>query len=152
MGRNGGSNMFFIGTYNYNLDDKNRLTMPSKLREQLGVKVYVTLGLDKCLAIYPVETFEEKVKEISSLNSNDPQIRKFKRTFFGNSYLCEIDKQGRIQLSKDLLGKCFITKDVVITGADDCVEVWDKERYLALEEENESSYEENAARIASIGE
>ena len=64
MGRNGGSNMFFIGTYNYNLDDKNRLTMPSKLREQLGAKVYVTLGLDKCLAIYPVETFE-KIEEVS---------------------------------------------------------------------------------------
>ncbi len=144
--------MFFIGTYNYNLDDKNRLTMPSKLRDQLGLKVYVSLGLDKCLAIYPVETFEEKVKVISSLNSNDPQVRKFKRTFFANSYLCEIDKQGRIQLSKDLLEKCSIVKDVVITGSDDCVEVWDREKYLAQEEENESTYEENAARIASLGE
>lgn len=152
MGRNGESIMFFIGTYNYNLDDKNRLTMPSKLRDQLGLKVYVSLGLDKCLAIYPVETFEEKVKVISSLNSNDPQVRKFKRTFFANSYLCEIDKQGRIQLSKDLLEKCSIVKDVVITGSDDCVEVWDREKYLAQEEENESTYEENAARIASLGE
>lgn len=144
--------MFFIGTYNYNLDDKNRLTMPSKLREQLGVKVYVTLGLDKCLAIYPIETFEEKVKEISSLNSNDPQIRQYKRIFFGNSYLCDIDKQGRIQLSKDLLEKCSIVKDVVISGSDNCVEVWDKEKYLALEEEYESLYESNAAKIANLGE
>ena len=144
--------MFFIGTYNYNLDDKNRLTMPSKLREDLGVKVYVTLGLDKCLAIYPVETFEKIVSKISSLNSNDPRVRAYKRTFFANSYLCDIDKQGRIQLSKDLLGKCSITKDVVITGAEDCVEVWDKERYASLEEQYEVSYEDNAALMIGQGE
>ena len=144
--------MFFIGTYNYNLDDKIRLTMPSKLREDLGVKVYVTLGLDKCLAIYPVETFEKIVSKISSLNSNDPRVRAYKRTFFANSYLCDIDKQGRIQLSKDLLGKCSITKDVVITGAEDCVEVWDKERYASLEEQYEVSYEDNAALMIGQGE
>ena len=144
--------MFFIGTYNYNLDDKNRLTMPSKLREQLGAKVYVTLGLDKCLAIYPVETFEKIVTRISSLNSNDPKVRAYKRTFFANSYLCDIDKQGRIQLSKDLLTKCFIVKDVVITGSEDCVEVWDKERYNALESEYETTYEDNAATMVKQGE
>lgn len=144
--------MFFIGTYNYNLDDKNRLTMPSKLREQLGAKVYVTLGLDKCLAIYPVETFEKIVSRISSLDSNDPKVRGYKRIFFANSYLCEIDKQGRIQLSKDLLAKCSIVKDVVITGSEDCVEVWDKEKYNALEEVYESSYEDNAATMVKQGE
>ena len=144
--------MFFIGTYNYNLDDKNRLTMPSKLREQLGSRVYVSLGLDKCLAIYPVETFEKIVSRISSLNSNDPKVRGYKRTFFANSYLCDIDKQGRIQLSKDLLQKCSIVKDVVITGSENCVEVWDRERYASLEEENESAYEDNASNIMFVGE
>lgn len=144
--------MFFIGTYNYNLDDKNRLTMPSKLREQLGAKVYVSLGLDKCLAIYPIETFEKIVSRISSQNSNDPRVRAYKRTFFANSYLCEIDKQGRIQLSKDLLQKCSIVKDVVITGSEDCVEVWDREKYQTLETENEMAYEENAANIIFQGE
>lgn len=139
--------MFFIGTYYYNLDDKNRLTMPSKLRDQLGVKVYVSLGLDKCLAIYPVETFEKIVAKMSSQNSNDPRVRAYKRTFFANSYLCDIDKQGRIQLTKDSLAKCSIIKDVVITGAENCVEVWDRERYKALEEQNESTYEDNAAQI-----
>lgn len=144
--------MFFIGTYNYNLDDKNRLTMPSKLREQLGMKVYVSLGLDKCLAIYPVEAFEKIVEKISSQNSNDPKVRAYKRTFFANSYQCEIDKQGRIQLTKDSLAKCSIVRDVVIIGADNCVEVWDRERYKALEEQNELDYEENALNILFQGE
>ena len=139
--------MFFIGTYNHSLDEKSRVIMPSKLREQLGTRVYISLGLDKCLAVYPVETFERLVAKMSSQNSNDPKVRSYKRTFFANSYLCEIDKQGRIQLTKESLEKCSIKKDVIIIGADDKVEIWDKERYLTLEEENESSYEENAENI-----
>ena len=99
--RSGGNTMFFIGTYNHSLDEKSRVIMPSKLREQLGARVYINLGLDKCLAVYPVETFENIVAKMSSQNSNDPKVRFFKRTFFASSYLCEIDKQGRIQLTKE---------------------------------------------------
>ena len=139
--------MFFIGTYNHSLDEKSRVIMPSKLREQLGARVYINLGLDKCLAVYPVETFENIVAKMSSQNSNDPKVRFFKRTFFASSYLCEIDKQGRIQLTKESLEKCGITKDVVIIGADDKIEIWDRERYKAFELENESAYEENAANL-----
>lgn len=139
--------MFFIGTYYYNLDDKNRLTMPSKLRDDLGSKVYVNLGLDKCLSVYPVQVFEEMVKRISSQNSLNPQVRAYKRTFFANSFLCEIDKQGRIQLTKEALEKCSITKDVVIIGSEDHVEIWDREKYKVLSEENERLYEENASNL-----
>ena len=145
--RSGGNTMFFIGTYNHSLDEKSRVIMPSKLREQLGARVYINLGLDKCLAVYPVETFENIVAKMSSQNSNDPKVRFFKRTFFASSYLCEIDKQGRIQLTKESLEKCGITKDVVIIGADDKIEIWDRERYKAFELENESAYEENAANL-----
>ena len=145
--RSGGISMFFIGTYNHSLDEKSRVIMPSKLREQLGARVYINLGLDKCLAVYPVETFENIVAKMSSQNSNDPKVRFFKRTFFASSYLCEIDKQGRIQLTKESLEKCGITKDVVIIGADDKIEIWDRERYKAFELENESAYEENAANL-----
>lgn len=139
--------MFFIGTYNHSLDDKSRVILPSKLRDQLGTRVYINLGLDKCLAVYPVETFEKMVTQMSSQSLLNPQIRQYKRTFFANSYECIIDKQGRIQLTKESLEKCSIKKDVVIIGIDDHVEIWDKERYLSIEEENEASYEENAAKL-----
>lgn len=139
--------MFFIGTYIHNIDEKARLIMPSKLRDKLGGTVYVSLGLDKCLAVYPEEIFEEKAKQLSSLNSMNAENRAYKRTFFSNSYQCDIDKQGRIQLTKESLEKVGIKKDVIIIGVEDHIEIWDREKFYQIEEESEASYEENAAKI-----
>ena len=139
--------MFFFGTYNHNLDDKSRLTLPSKLREKLGGTVYITLGLDKCLYIYPEETFNKLAEELSKYSDFNQDTRGYKRTFFSNSYPCDVDKQGRIQLTKDSLEKCNIKKDVMIIGVEDHIEIWDKERFYQMEEENEAAYENNAAKI-----
>ena len=85
-GEKWGRVMFFIGTYNHNLDEKNRVTLPSKLREKLGPTVYITLGLDKCLAIYPEETFVQIASNLSKASSLENDNRGYKRTFFANSY------------------------------------------------------------------
>ena len=61
--------MFFIGTYNHSLDEKSRVILPSKLREKLGGTVYITLGLDKCLAVYPEETFENIAAKLSAVTA-----------------------------------------------------------------------------------
>ncbi len=143
----GVTSMFFIGTYYHSLDEKSRVTLPSKLREKLGSSVYVNLGLDKCLAIYPEETFIKLADEISAKSSLNPQIRNYKRVFFANSFQCDIDKQGRIQLTKESKEKCSIDKEVVIIGIDDHIEIWDKEKFAKMEEENETAYEENASSL-----
>lgn len=139
--------MFFIGTYNHSLDEKNRVTMPSKLREKLGAKVYITLGLDKCLAVYPEETFMSIASNLSHASSLQNENRGYKRTFFANSYECDVDKQGRIQLSKELCEKCLVKKDVVVIGVDDHIEIWDRQQYNEMSEVNDNKYEEYASRI-----
>ena len=141
--------MFFIGTYNHSLDEKNRVILPSKLRERdkLGKKVYITLGLDKCLALYPEETFYQIATNLSRASSLQDDNRGYKRTFFSNSYECEIDGHGRIQLARELCDKCSIKKDVVIIGVDDHVEIWDKTQYQSVSEINDSNYEANASKI-----
>lgn len=139
--------MFFIGKYNHNLDDKNRLIMPSKLRDKLGAVVYITRGLDKCLAVYPAEVFQKQVEELSKYSSFNPQNRSYTRTFFSNSYECEIDKQGRIQLTKDSLDKVGISKDVVIIGNNDHVEIWDTNEFKGVSSEGEDNFELNASKI-----
>lgn len=146
-GRKGGKIMFFIGTYNHSLDEKNRVTMPSKLREKLGAKVYITLGLDKCLAVYPDETFMAIASNLSRASSLQNENRGYKRTFFANSYECDVDKQGRIQLSKELCEKCLVKKDVVVIGVDDHIEIWDRQQYNEMSEVNDDKYEEYASRI-----
>ena len=147
--------MFFIGTYNHSLDEKSRVILPSKLREKLGGTVYITLGLDKCLAVYPEETFENIAAKLSKISDYQSDNRGYKRTFFSNSYQCDVDKQGRIQLTKDSLDKCFIKKDVVIIGIDDHVEIWDREHYEEMSrtykgEEYYSNLEEGIGKAMDV--
>ena len=101
--------MFFIGTYNYNLDDKNRLTMPSKLREQLGGKVYVTLGLDKCLAIYRCKTRDEAI---------DSYAKYFDLMYGGNlKFTNAIDEiYNKYKRGEDVYLGCFCPKSVRCHG------------------------------------
>jgi MraZ protein len=138
---------FFIGTYHHNLDEKNRFILPSKLREKLGGTIYVTLGLDKCLTVYPEETYMKLAENLNNASFMHEDNRNYKRTFFGNSYELTLDKQGRVTLDKNLCLKVGITKEIVVVGVQDHVEVWDKERYERMEEANDASYEDNAARV-----
>lgn len=139
--------MFFIGKYFHNIDEKGRLILPSKLRDKFGSVVYCTLGLEKCLALYPEEGFMHIVKQLQELSYLQKDKRDYKRTFFSNSCECEIDKQGRILLPKDGLNKTYIQKEVIIVGVDDHVEIWDKTRYEEIEKTNDDNYEENASNI-----
>lgn len=139
--------MFFIGKYYHNLDDKSRIILPSKLRDKLGSTVYCTLGLDKCIAIYPEESFLAIVQNLSQLSNLQKDQREYKRAFFANSIECEIDKQGRIQLTKEALEKVGITKECVIIGIEDHVELWDKQKYLDVEANDDANYEVNAAHV-----
>lgn len=143
--------MFFIGTYNHSLDEKNRVILPSKLRDKLCDKdnptIYVTLGLDKCIAIYPAETYEAIASRLSKASSLEGDNRGYKRTFFSNSYDITVDRQGRVPLSKELCSKCSVKRDVVIIGVDDHVEIWDRDLYAAMSEQNDENYESYASRI-----
>ena len=143
--------MFFIGTYNHSLDEKNRVILPSKLRDKLCDKdnptIYVTLGLDKCIAIYPAETYEAIASRLSKASSLEGDNRGYKRTFFSNSYDITVDRQGRVPLSKELCAKCSVKRDVVIIGVDDHVEIWDRDLYAAMSEQNDENYESYASRI-----
>lgn len=146
-GRKWGEKMFLIGTYYHNLDEKNRVTLPSKLREKLGATVFITYGLDGCVTLYPEETYNQIASSLRNASSFEDGNRKYKRIFFGYSYECDVDKQGRIQLKPMLCDKCSIKKDVVIMGVDDHVEIWDVTLFESMSEENESNYEANASRI-----
>jgi MraZ protein len=139
--------MFFIGTYYHNLDEKSRFILPSKLREKLGGTVYVTLGLDKCLTIYPEETYMKLASDLSKASFMQSDNRNYKRTFFGNSYELTLDKQGRVTLDRNLCSKVGISKEIVVVGVEDHVEVWDKDKYESMEEANDASYEDNASRV-----
>lgn len=141
--------MMFMGEYNHTVDEKGRLIVPSRFREQLGDEFVVTKGLDGCLFIYPEEEWdriEEKFREVP-LTTQD--ARKFARFFFAGAATCEIDKQGRILLPQVLRTHADITKDAVLVGVLNRVEIWSKERW-----ESESSFDDMnqiAEHMAELG-
>ena len=117
----------FIGEYEHNLDTKGRVTMPAKLREDIGDSFIVTKGLDGCLFAYSQTewtNFEEKLKSLPLTNKN---ARDFVRFFLSGAIECEIDKQGRFLIPGNLRTYAKLEKEVVIIGVGTRIEIWNKE-------------------------
>ena len=140
--------MFFFGTFRHNLDDKARCTIPTSFRDQLGKVVYGTKGLDNCINIYPEETFMKICNSNSTLNDFNSAERQFKRLFFSTSFKYEVDKSGRITLSKNHLQIAGINKDIVIVGNNDHIEIWDKDIFEKIDALQNEEFESNAQLIA----
>ena len=139
----------FMGEYNHSIDQKGRLIVPSKFREQLGNEFVVTKGLDGCLFVYSNEEWqriEEKFREIP-LTTKD--ARKFSRFFFAGAATCEVDKQGRILLPSNLREYAAIEKEVVSVGVLSRVEIWRKDRWS--ENGDYDDMDEIAEHMAELG-
>ena len=138
-----------LGEHEHSLDDKNRLTLPAKLREQLGDSVVITLGMDGCLYVYARDSFEELAARINALDSLSADARRMRRHFFGNATSGELDKQGRVVIPALLLDKESIGREVTVTGVGDHLEIWDRAKWRATLHESEGSAEDVAERLAN---
>ena len=120
-----------MGTCYHNIDVKGRLNFPTKLREILGSTFYVTKGLDQpCLTIYSELEWEKLSKKIANLpEAKGGQLR---RWLFSGAGMLVPDKQGRVVIPQDLRTFAGLEKDVVIIGADNKAEIWDKSRWESL--------------------
>lgn len=121
-----------FGRYDHAVDEKGRIFVPSKLKEELGETFYVTLGLDKCLSVYTQTGWDEILRKFNEL----PISRSTKMRFlFANAYRCEPDKQGRFLLPAELRKYADIHDSVTFIGQGSRAEIWDTAAYRALEEE-----------------
>lgn len=127
----------FIGQYSHSIDEKGRLIIPSKYREQLGREFVMTKGADGCLSAYPFDEWkkiEERVKEMS-LGSKEG--RRFMRVFFSSASVLELDKQGRAVIPAALREFAQLKKDVELVGNVNRVEVWDRTKWNEYLEESD---------------
>lgn len=134
-----------MGNYTFSVDEKGRVVIPSKFRDIIGPKIYVTLGFDRCISVYSETEFNKLADLVSSKSDFDPKAREFKRVFFRHSTEVEIDKQGRIALPKALMQLVNVTKEVYVNGSFNHIEIWDKDTFAKKELEQLEHYEENAA-------
>ena len=134
----------YFGSFAHNLDEKGRLMIPRKMREELGYKVYIMKGYEGSLSLYNEERYQKLVEEFSRLSFNQSKVRDYLRLQFASTYEMEVDKLGRVQIPTALLTKYNISKEVLVLGIGDHIEVWDKAKY----EEYENGIRDEFERIA----
>ncbi len=137
----------FFGNYVHNFDDKGRLVIPSKMRDQLGSKAYILKGFDGALSIYREDDFLKLVEELKKLPFHKKSARGYLRTQIASVCELDIDRQGRALIPTSLLNKYNIGKEVAIVGALDHIEVWDKAAYEAYDKEMNDNFEDNAEAL-----
>ncbi len=120
----------FMGEYNHSIDQKGRIIVPAKFREELGEEFVMTLGLDGCLFVYPNSEWETFVEQLKKLPGNR-EVRQLQRYFLAGATNCELDKQGRILIPVKLREHAKLEKEVVFVGVLGKIEVWSKERWDA---------------------
>ena len=131
----GGGNML-IGEYHHSIDEKGRLIIPSKFREDIGNSFVVTRGLDGCLFVYSLIEWEKIVSKLKKLPFTKKDARIFMRFLLAGATVCEFDKQGRINLVNSLIEYADLKKECVIIGVNDRLEIWSLDKYNNLMNEN----------------
>ena len=137
----------YFGSFTHNLDEKGRLMIPRKMREELGYKVYIMKGFEGSLSLYNEERYQKLVEEFSRLSFNQSKVRDYLRLQFASTYEMEVDKLGRVQIPTALLTKYNISKEVLVLGIGDHIEVWDKAKYEEYENGIKDEFESIAENI-----
>ena len=137
----------FMGEYQHNLDDKSRLVIPSVFRASLGNDFVITRGLEKCLYIYSKSEWNKIVAKLDTLPFTKKDVRTFIRGFFSGANSCTLDKSGRVVLAPYLLEYANITKDCIIIGANDRIEIWDRQNWNEFMNENANKLSDIAENL-----
>lgn len=141
----------FMGEYQHNIDAKGRIIVPSRFRDELGESFVVTKGLDKCLFVYPLGEWKKLEEKLRLLPLTSMDARKFVRYFFAGAVECEVDSQGRIVIPQNLRSYASLEKQIVSIGVADRVEIWNKEKWEAYNDEENFVDNELAAKMAEYG-
>ena len=138
-----------LGEHEHALDDKNRLTLPARQRDQLGDRVVVTRGLDGCLYVYAAAEWAKLAERVGTLDPLSREARTMQRFFFASGMEAELDKQGRVGIPGALLEHAKLGRDVVVAGVHDHLEIWDRVAWRLELAEVEGSAEHVAERLAT---
>jgi MraZ protein len=137
----------FLGTHAPRLDDKGRLILPAKFREQLAAGIVLTRGQERCLYAFPMREFEEMHTRLRQAPVTSKQARDYLRVFLSGAADEVPDKQGRITIPPALRKYAGLSRDLAVIGAGTRIEIWDAaawETYLA---EQEQAFAETAEEV-----
>ena len=126
--------MLLTGTHPRTLDDKKRLVLPKRIREQVGdvTQLFVTPGPDQSLWIYTKDELERLSAKLDQTPATDAEARVFRRLFFAQMEAVEIDRTGRILVPERLVQFAGLEHEVVLLGVRDHLELWDSQRWATF--------------------
>ncbi len=130
-----------LGTHSYALDPKGRVSLPARFREAFADGCWLTIGQDNCLYVFPRTEWERRAAEVGSPLLSDAAGRAYGRMFFGKAHEAELDSQGRVTIPGRLREEVGITKDVIVLGVMDRMEIWDRAAYDRYEETFGGAYQ-----------
>ena len=136
-----------MGEYHHNIDEKNRLIIPSKFRYELGSNFIVTRGLDGCLFVYPLNEWDKITNQLNTLSFTKKDARAFSRFFLSGATECEFDRQGRINIPTPLISYASLKKECVIIGVNDRLEIWSKDLWEKFFNDNEEALSDIAENL-----
>lgn len=140
----------FLGEYLYSIDDKGRMVIPAKFRNALAGGLVITKGVDRCLVIYSMDTWQAYRERISSLPTLDRDARDLRRLVFAGAVNIVPDTQGRFVIPPSLREYAGLDGQVVIAGCDTYIELWNPEEWAKVQARMTQN-DENARRWASLG-
>ena len=145
----------FRGIFHNTVDDKGRMSIPARFREQIKSEhetpLVLTLGFDQCLFLYPMDAWKKIEEKLSSLDTLNAEVRQFQRTIMKASDEVEMDQQGRIMISPVLRKEAGLSKSVAIVGMLNRIEIWDKQKYENYHAQTTQSLEMLGQKLSDKG-
>ncbi|HBF41374.1 MAG TPA: division/cell wall cluster transcriptional repressor MraZ [Anaerolineaceae bacterium] len=121
----------FLNHYDHSIDEKGRITIPAKYRDQLQGGAFLTKGFDQNLTIYPSARFQAFLDRLNHMNSMDPAIRQLKRWFLANAAEIEFDRAGRFIIPQNLRDEAGLNGAAVVVGIGEEIEIWSPSNWKA---------------------
>ncbi|MCH5584033.1 division/cell wall cluster transcriptional repressor MraZ [Shimazuella sp. AN120528] len=140
----------FMGEFHHSVDEKGRMIVPAKFRENLGSSFVLTRGLDQCIFAYPRAEWTQLEQKLKALPFTKADARAFTRFFFSGACEVDLDKQGRIVLPSNLRTFANLTKECVVLGVSSRVEIWDRSIWESYYAKSEESFNEIAESIVDF--
>lgn len=142
--------MIYFGTYEHSLDAKNRLLIPSKLKDKLSKKIYLLKGFDGCLSLYDQTSFENLCNKLNSYSFNQSKEREYIRVILSSVVEMECDKIGRIQIPNNIINRYKIEKEISVIGVGDHIEIWNREKWNSYNNSSDLDFDEIAEGINNV--
>lgn len=140
-----------IGEYRHTMDEKNRLSLPAKFRKEMGKKIIMTRGLDRCLFVYPVAEWKVFSGKLAALSIGSAEGRGFSRAMLGGAMEVDVDSSGRVLVPDHLKSYAGLTTKIVVAGIHNRVELWNETDWNNYTTGVESKANDLAQKLSDIG-